>query len=139
MRPLISKHDTRYKKAILVAIPILCTIYKLAHGANILTCSEFFAIGQSIVALVLHKVVMAINLVFKKLKTWPMDDKMQVVMFDLKNWCGMPNVMGVIDGTHISITKPFHYKNSWFFNMSNLTTITFFTNIFANLTKDPKG
>jgi hypothetical protein len=26
-------------------------------------------------------------------------------MFDSKNWCGMPNMMGVVDGTHISITK----------------------------------
>ncbi len=64
---------------------------------------------------------------------------MQVVMFDFKNWCGMPSVMGAIDGIHISIAKPFHYKNSWLLNMSSLITITFFTNIFVNLTKGPKG
>jgi hypothetical protein len=44
-------------------------------------------------------------------------DKMQVVMFDLKNWCGMPNMMGVIDGTHISITKQFGaYSEDYFFH-----------------------
>jgi len=46
-----------------------------------------------------------------------MGDKMQVVMFDLKNWCGMPNVMGAIDGTHISIAKSFGvYYNDYFFH-----------------------
>jgi len=30
-----------------------------------------------------------------------MSDKMQVILFDFKNWCGMPNMMGAIDGTHI--------------------------------------
>ncbi len=31
---------------------------------------------------------------------------MQVVMLDFKNWCGMPNVIGVIHGIHICIAKP---------------------------------
>jgi hypothetical protein len=38
-----------------------------------------------------------------------MGDKMQVVMFDLKNWCGMPNVLGAIDGIHISIANNFDF------------------------------
>ncbi len=45
-----------------------------------------------------------------------MNDKMQAVMFDFKNWCGMPNVMGAIDGTHISMAKPSsaYYKDYFF-------------------------
>jgi hypothetical protein len=37
-------------------------------------------------------------------------------MFDFKNWCGMPNMMGAIDRTHVSITKPFsvYYENHFF-------------------------
>ncbi len=53
-----------------------------------------------------HEVVMAINVVFKKLITWPLGDKMQSIMMGFKNLCGMPNVMGAIDGTHICIAKP---------------------------------
>jgi hypothetical protein len=81
MRPLISKHDTRYRKASPIEICISCVMYKIAQGKNTLTCSELFAIGWSFVALVICKVVMAINSVFRKLITWPMGDKMQVV-----NW-----------------------------------------------------
>jgi len=61
--------------------------------------------------------VMAINLVFRKLITWPMGDKMQVVMFDFKNSCDMLNMMGAIDGTHISIAKPSSvYSKDYFFH-----------------------
>jgi hypothetical protein len=59
---------------------------------------------------------MAINLVLRNLITWLVGDKMQVVMFNLKNWCGMTSVMGAIDGTHISIAKTFgvYYENFFF-------------------------
>jgi hypothetical protein len=43
--------------------------------------------------------------------------KMQVVMFNLKSWCGMPNMMGAIDGTHISIKKPYGaYSEDYLFH-----------------------
>jgi hypothetical protein len=51
VRPFITKLDTKYKKAILVEIKVSCAIYKLAQGANILTCSEHFVIRRSIVTL----------------------------------------------------------------------------------------
>jgi hypothetical protein len=71
VKPLISKHDNKYRKAIIVEICISCAIYELAHDANILTCSGLFAIGRSSITFVLHKMVMVINLVFSKLITWP--------------------------------------------------------------------
>jgi hypothetical protein len=46
-----------------------CIIYKLVHGANILTCSELFVVGGSTMGLVLREVVMAINIVSRKLIT----------------------------------------------------------------------
>jgi hypothetical protein len=47
-----------------------------------------------------------INVVLKKLMTWPMGDKMRGVMMEFKNWCGMLNVMNAIDNTHIDIINP---------------------------------
>jgi hypothetical protein len=53
VRPLLAKYDTKYRKVILVEIEVWCAIYKLAQGGNILAYSELFAIGGSIIALVL--------------------------------------------------------------------------------------
>lgn len=31
---------------------------------------------------------------------------MKLVVDEFQAWCGLPNVQGAIDGTHISIVKP---------------------------------
>ncbi len=77
VKPLISKQDMKYKKAIPVEIWVSCAIYKLEEGANILTCNEMlFAIGLSIVVLVFHIVIVAINIVLRELITWLVGNKM---------------------------------------------------------------
>ncbi len=53
VKPLLPKHDTKYRKVILVEIKISCVVYKLAQGGNILACSELFTIGRSIIAFML--------------------------------------------------------------------------------------
>jgi hypothetical protein len=85
---------------------VSCPIYKLAQVANVLICNELFAIGHSTIGLVLYEMVMAINVMLKNLIIWPMGDRRQFVMIGFKSLCGMPNVMNVIDETHICITKP---------------------------------
>jgi hypothetical protein len=55
---------------------------------------------------VLQKVVMVIDVVFKKLITWLVGEKMQVVIMDFKNWSSVPSMINVIDDIHIAITKP---------------------------------
>ncbi len=37
---------------------------------------------------------------------WPKGPTMTLVMEFFFKWCGLPNVMGVVDGAHISITRP---------------------------------
>jgi hypothetical protein len=96
VKPFISKQGTKYKKIILVHIQVSCAIYKLAQGVNILTCSELFAIVCSIIGHVSYEVVMAINIMFQKLVTWPMNEKMQSIMTGKKSLCGMPNMQWVL-------------------------------------------
>jgi hypothetical protein len=51
---------------------------------------------------VIQEVIVVINIILRILILWHMG-KIQIMMFDLKNWCELPNVMGAINGTHISI------------------------------------
>jgi hypothetical protein len=57
--------------------------------------------------LVLHGFVDAVNVVFKKLISWPMGVEICSVLNDFKLWCGLLNIQGAIDGTHLFISKPF--------------------------------
>ncbi len=38
---------------------------------------------------------------------------------EFQTWCGFPNVQGAIDGTHISIVKPFAYPKDYYYCKSN--------------------
>jgi len=106
LKPLITKKDTMYRFAIPIEVRVACVIHKLSHGSNMLTCNELFAIGTSIVGLVIHEVVKVVNIMFKSLIAWPMGLKMEDVMLEFKELCGLPSVQGVLNNTHILIFKP---------------------------------
>jgi hypothetical protein len=71
LRGAIQKQDTKYRLAIPVEVRVCCCLYKLAQGANFLACSEKFAIGRSMVSLVICEVVRAINSVYRDVVQWP--------------------------------------------------------------------
>jgi hypothetical protein len=56
------------------------------------------------VGLVLQDIVRAINIVFKSLSSCLVGQKMEVMEF--KYWCGLLNMHGTINNTHISIQNP---------------------------------
>jgi hypothetical protein len=39
---------------------------------------------------------------------------MIIVMNEFNGWCGLLNAQGAIDGTHISIVKPFSYPKDYY-------------------------
>lgn len=47
------------------------------------------------------------------------------VMQSFKQICGMPNVLGAVDGTHIPIGKPRGNHAIAYFNMKNFTQFNF--------------
>jgi hypothetical protein len=79
---------------------------QIGLGASFFICNKKFAIGKSIVELVLHEFIVVVNVDFKRLICWPIGAKMQVVMEDFRHFCGLPNIQGAIDNTHIRIFKP---------------------------------
>jgi hypothetical protein len=100
--------------AVPVEVRVCACLYKLAHGATLLTCSENFAIGRSTVGLVLREVVRAIIALYRDVIHWPTGDRMQQVMLDFKAWCGLPSVHGAIDCTHIRISKPKEFPEDYY-------------------------
>jgi hypothetical protein len=68
-------------------------------------CSELFAIGTSTVLSVVHDTCRDINIDLRHEIAWPTGTRLLQVQNDFKLMCGLPAVVGAIDGTHISISK----------------------------------
>ena len=102
----VEKKNTKYRLSIPVLVRVACTLFKLTHGASLFICSKMFAIGRSIVCLVLREVVQAINVALRSEIAWPSRKKILEIEAGFQQLCGLPGVVRAIDGTHISISKP---------------------------------
>ena len=123
LAPHVRRKDTKYRVAIPVLIRVACTLFKLTHGASLVICSEMFAIGKSTVCSILRDVVHAVNDTLRHLITWPTGDRLRVTQEKFKYLCGLPGVVGAIDGTHVSISKPRHVPADYFYFKSRGYTL----------------
>ncbi len=69
---------------------------RVGLGVSFFIYNKKFAIGKSIVKLVLHEFIVVVNIEFKRLICWPIGAKRQVVMEDFRHFCGLPNIQGAI-------------------------------------------
>jgi len=61
LKPHVQQHNTKYMIVISLIICIVCILFNLTHGTNLIICSEMFAIDKSTMSMLLHDVVYAIN------------------------------------------------------------------------------
>jgi hypothetical protein len=115
LKPHVQKHDTRYRLAIPVIIRVACTLFKLAQGASLLICLEMFVVGTNTVSKMLRETVHAINDVLRHEIVWPTGVKFLETQNAFKDLCGLPGVVGAIDGTHIAIRKPRHGPADYYY------------------------
>lgn len=67
---------------------------------------NYFTLGRFIALTMLRETVQAINVVFRNEITWPSRQRCVDSQLAFKVLCGMPGVVGAINGTHIHIAKP---------------------------------
>ena len=106
LKPVVEKQNTRYRLAIPVLFRVACTLFKLTHGANMTVCSEMFAIGRSTISTMLREVVNAINETLRHKIMWPTGRRLRETEAKFFQLCGLPCVIGAIDGMHLAISKP---------------------------------
>jgi hypothetical protein len=92
--------------AISITIQVACTLLKLAQGASLTICSKFFALGVSTVSCILLDIGRAINIELWHEVQWPTSECLVQNQEEFKVLCGLPLVVGAIDGTHVHISKP---------------------------------
>ncbi len=107
-------------------IHVFCVVYKFVHGYNFLIYNKLFAIGKFTISLVPSEFVDAVNVVFRKLISWPVGVEMYSIMNDFKLWCSLFNIQGPIDGILLFIYKPsMHFsKDYYYFKFGGYSIVT---------------
>jgi hypothetical protein len=115
LRLHVQKQDTKYRLTVPVLIRLACTLFKLTHGASLLLCSEMFAVGKSIVSMILREVVNGINEALRHEISWLLGNKLRETQEEFRRLCGLLAILGTIDGMHISISKPKYGPTDYFY------------------------
>ena len=84
-----------------------------------------FAIGSSTVSKVWREAVTTVNIVFKNEIRWPGSARALQNMVAFKDYCGLLGILGAIDGTHFSISKPSHFAEDYYYFKSNGYSIVY--------------
>ena len=84
---------------------------------------EFFAVGKDTVCKVVRKFVRAVNYEFYHELRFPRDHAMIAYMVDFKELCGLPVVVGAINGIHFHIKKPLLSPEDYFYFKTNGYTV----------------
>jgi hypothetical protein len=80
LKPMLLKKNTKYWRSILLEIHVISTNLHIVTTS--LLVMSYFAIGKSILSLVLHEFVVALNDFSRKLISWLVGPKMHIVMED---------------------------------------------------------
>lgn len=96
------------------------TLYKLASCGEYRTVGDVFGVHKSTVHKHFYRVIKAINLtLMKTVINMPNDQASQIISTRFKAICGIPQIIGCIDGSHIPILAPsegrkdFVNRKSW--------------------------
>ena len=106
LAPEIEKADTNYRKALPVSLRVGAVVYKLLWAATTREVTEGFGIGDSTLYDLLHEVVPVIISVLGCHLSWEEGDAAKKTISENLIRSGIPNVLGVIDCTHIRIQAP---------------------------------
>ena len=74
-------------------------------------------------SLLLRDVVQAINVTLRSEIAWPTGDKLIETESGFHDLCGLPGVVGAMDGTHVSISKPRNGLADYFYFKSGGYTL----------------
>ena len=110
---------------VLVLVHVACTLFKLTHGASLFICSKMFAVGKSTMSLILREVVCAINNTLHHEFIWPARQRIGQIQANFFNLCGLLGMVGAINGTHISISKPRFGTADYFYFKSRGYTLNY--------------
>eukprot|EP01018_Ginkgo_biloba_P014236 Gb_12847 [translate_table: standard] len=83
-----------------------CVLHRLAHGTSSHVIVELYCMGESTVRKYIEIIIdIIIQTMQKRYIKIPSGDQLHKIMSDFETITLLPTICGVIDGTHIKLTK----------------------------------
>ncbi|XP_029176612.1 protein ANTAGONIST OF LIKE HETEROCHROMATIN PROTEIN 1-like [Nylanderia fulva] len=106
----ILQGDVGMKSHIPVRKQLLATLWLLATPDSYRSVGERFDMSKSSLNVSFMRVVQALNDIARDVIQWPREDRLATVKQKFQRLSVLPDIIGAVDGTHISIKEP--YVNS---------------------------
>ena len=107
LKPLISRQDTKFRKAICIEHRVAITLWCLATGGEYRTIGHLFGIARCTVCVIVHDTCSAIVSTFmSQYINFPEGDDLKEVITGFTQKWGFIQCAGAIDGNHIPVRAP---------------------------------
>ena len=104
---VVTKQNTRFRKAISLKKRVAITIWVLATTVEYRTVGQLFGVARCTVCCIVKDTCKAIiTVVLSKYIKFPVGDALDAVMDGFMEQWGIPQCVGSIDGSHIPVRPP---------------------------------
>lgn len=93
------------KRPIAVEKQIMVCLWYLCNNTSMREIALLFGVSQSTVFECVHSVCSALCDIRSRLVSWPDDQRQQEISDNFEMDCKIPGIIGVIDGTHITLSN----------------------------------
>ena len=137
--PVIPTVHTRGKPPVEVGKQVMIAVWYLATQESFFSIADRFDISESTCHGVVHRVCSALCQAVDVLCPWPRGQRIYEVSQGFQDLCGLPGIIGAVDGCHIRI-RPLKDDEQSYYNRKKFHSIVlqgicdssmFFTNVYC--------
>ncbi|CAH2012849.1 unnamed protein product [Acanthoscelides obtectus] len=121
LAPLITKKDTKFRKAIPAKVRLAITLRYLATGDDFRSLHYLFKISHQLISKIVHEVCASILIVLKDEVMMPSNEE-EWLQKETEFHDIFPHCIGSIDGKHVQILSPIH-SGTEFYNYKHTFSI----------------
>ena len=115
LSPVMAKRDTRFRAAVPLEKRVAIGLWRLATGDSYRSTSVTFGVGKCTALNIVHEFIRALFHVREDYLSFPSNGRaLENVMQKFESKYGLPQVAGVIDGSHIKIKAPKEDHEAYF-------------------------
>ena len=94
------------------------------NGASRSNISQSFHISTGVISKFTKHIIVALLSLQTDVVCWPIDSEKDIIKSSIEDSHGFPNVVGIMDGTHIILSSKSSYQGEQYFNRKSRYSIS---------------